>query len=53
MWQGADESKVAATRGYGATVDQEAPDPTQAFDRLDVLLAETGSTLVHPFNDPP
>jgi threonine dehydratase len=52
MWQGADESKVAATRGYGAAVDQEAPDPTQAFDRLDVLLAETGRTLVHPFNDP-
>jgi len=52
MWQGADESKVAATRGYGAAVDQEAPDPTQAFDRLDVLIAETGRTLVHPFNDP-
>jgi len=52
MWQGADESKVAATRGYGAAVDQEAADPTQAFDRLDVLLAETGRTLVHPFNDP-
>jgi threonine dehydratase len=52
MWQGADASKVAATRGYGAAVDQEAADPTQAFDRLDVLLAETGRTLVHPFNDP-
>jgi threonine dehydratase len=52
MWQGADESKVAATRSYGAAVDQEAPDPTQAFDRLDVLMAETGRTLVHPFNDP-
>ena len=52
MWQGADDSKVAATRGYGAAVDQEAPDPTQAFDRLDVLIAETGRTLVHPFNDP-
>jgi threonine dehydratase len=52
MWRGADESKVAATRGYGAVVDQEAADPTQAFDRLDVLLAETGRTLVHPFNDP-
>jgi threonine dehydratase len=52
MWQGADDSKVAATRGYGAAVDQEAPDPTQAFGRLDVLMAETGRTLVHPFNDP-
>jgi threonine dehydratase len=52
MWQGADESKVAPTTGYGAAVAQAAPGPTQAFDRLDVLLAETGRTLVHPFNDP-
>jgi threonine dehydratase len=52
MRANASHSKVAATRGYGAAVDQEAPDPTQAFDRLDVLLAETGRTLVHPFNDP-
>jgi threonine dehydratase len=52
MWQGADESKVAATTGSGGAVDLAAPGPTQAFDRLDVLLAETGRTLVHPFNDP-
>ena len=52
MWQGADDSKVAATRGYGAAVDQQAADPTEAFARLDVLLEETGRTLVHPFNDP-
>ena len=52
MWQGADELKVAATRGYGAAVDQEALDPTSAFDRLEVLEVETGRTLVHPFNDP-
>ena len=52
MWQGADALKVAATRGYGAAIDQEAESPTTAFDRLDVLLAETGRTLVHPFNDP-
>ena len=51
MWQGADESKVVATRGYGAAVDQEAANPTDAFARLDELLAETGRTLVHPFND--
>jgi threonine dehydratase len=51
MWQGADESKVAATRGYGAQVDQHAGNPTDAFARLDELLAETGRTLVHPFND--
>ena len=52
MWQGADALKVAATRGYGATVDQEADGPGSAFARLDVLHAETGRTLVHPFNDP-
>jgi threonine dehydratase len=51
MWQGADAMKVAATRGYGAVVDQEAVDPTQSFERLHELIAETGRTLVHPFND--
>jgi threonine dehydratase len=51
MWQGADELKVAATRGYGAAIDQEAADPTQSFERLHELIAETGRTLVHPFND--
>jgi len=51
MWQGADEAKVAATRGYGAEVDQEVADPKEAFARLDELLAETGRTLVHPFDD--
>jgi threonine dehydratase len=51
MWQGADALKVAATRGYGAAIDQEAEGPTTAFERLDELLAETGRTLVHPFDD--
>ena len=52
MWRGASEAKIAATRGYGAVVDLEAGDPTEAFARLDVLLEETGRTLVHPFDDP-
>jgi threonine dehydratase len=52
MWRGADAMKVAATRGYGAAVDEEAADPTAAFERLAVLQAETGRTLVHPFDDP-
>jgi threonine dehydratase len=52
MWRGASEAKLAATRGYGAAVDLEASDPTEAFARLDVLLAETGRTLVHPFDAP-
>jgi threonine dehydratase len=51
MWQGADALKVAATRGYGAAIDQEAAGPTESFERLDELIAQTGRTLVHPFND--
>ena len=52
MWRGASEAKIAATRGYGAAVDLDAADPGEAFRRLDVLLEETGRTLVHPFDDP-
>jgi threonine dehydratase len=52
MWQGASEQKIAATRGYGARVDLEATGPGDAFERLDALIAETGRTLVHPFDDP-
>jgi threonine dehydratase len=52
MWQGASEAKIAATRGYGAEVDLEAADPTEAFARLDELLERTGRTLVHPFDYP-
>jgi threonine dehydratase len=52
MWESASAAKIAATRGYGARVDLEASDPTGAFDRLAALIAETGRTLVHPFDDP-
>jgi threonine dehydratase len=52
MWQGASEAKIAATRGYGAAVDLESPDPTNAFERLHQLERETGRTLVHPFDHP-
>jgi threonine dehydratase len=52
MWQGASAQKIEATRGYGATVDLEAQDPAQAFERLEQLLEATGRTLVHPFDDP-
>lgn len=51
-WRTADALKVAAMRGYGATVDLEADGPTTAFERLHELLIETGRTLVHPFDDP-
>jgi len=52
MWRGASEQKIAATRGYGASVDLEADGPGAAFDRLHALIEETGRTLVHPFDDP-
>ena len=52
MWQDASPLKIEATRGYGATVDDSPSDPTAAFAHLDVLQAETGRTLIHPFNDP-
>jgi threonine dehydratase len=52
MWEGASAQKIAATRGYGAAVDLAQGGPAGAFERLDVLLAETGRVLVHPFDDP-
>src|SRR3954471_16526288 len=42
MWQGASEAKLAATRGYGATVDDSPADPSAAFAYLHELVAETG-----------
>ena len=52
MWRTSSAMKVAAAREYGATVDTEAPDIPAAFERLDHLTAETGRTLVHPYDDP-
>jgi threonine dehydratase len=52
MWADASPMKIAAARGYGATVDTEAPDKVAAFERLEQLVRETGRTLVHPFDDP-
>src|SRR2546427_7314404 len=51
MWATASPMKIAAARGYGATVDMEAPDIPAAFQRLDDLMAATGRTLVHPYDD--
>jgi threonine dehydratase len=52
MWQTASPMKIAAARGYRATIDTQAPDIPSAFERLDELIAETGRTLVHPYDDP-
>jgi len=52
MWQGTSELKAAAARAYGAVVDREASDPTQAFGRLEELRAGSGRAFVHPYDDP-
>jgi threonine dehydratase len=52
MWQGASEVKLEATRGYGGSVDLEAANPAEAFERLEQLREETGRSLVHSFDDP-
>ena len=53
MWEGASTQKIAATREYGATVDLQAADATDAFARVEELIAATGRTLVHPFDAVP
>src|SRR5438552_3550161 len=52
MWQTASPMKIAAARGYGATVDDSPADIPSAFEYLDRLVEETGRTLVHPYDDP-
>jgi len=52
MWRTASPQKIAAARGYGATVDDSPEDIPAAFERLDQLVEETGRTLVHPYDDP-
>ena len=52
MWRGASAPKIEATRRYGAEVDLTATGPSEAFERLHELVATTGRTLVHPFDDP-
>ena len=51
MWRGASPQKVAATRGYGASVDLEAANPEDAFARVEEVRTATGRAFVHPFDD--
>ena len=48
----ASESKIAATRGYGAEVILVDGGISEAFAHVEQVQAERGLTLVHPFNDP-
>lgn len=47
--QGAEENKVAATRALGATVVRVPPAQREQETRR--LAAETGRTLIHPYDD--
>ncbi len=52
MWDGVSPLKVAATRGYGATVDLSPPDAAAAYDRALAIAEEQGRVFVHPHSDP-
>jgi len=52
MSAAANARKLAATRGYGATVDVEAPDHMAAYERLLRVIEESGRTYIPPFDDP-
>ncbi|HLW48275.1 MAG TPA: threonine/serine dehydratase [bacterium] len=51
MLEGASETKVAASRAYGAEVVIHGT-MHQAFEKVEELRAARGLTLVHPFEDP-
>ena len=51
-WRTASEFKLERARSLGAHINAESEDPSEVFVRLDKHLAETGSILVHPFDDP-
>jgi threonine dehydratase len=52
MPRAASAAKIAATRGYGATVDLDSADGAEAFARMRELAAATGRFVLHPFDDP-
>ena len=52
MPTGASAAKVAATRGYGATVDLDSRDGAEALARMASFAAEHGRVVLHPFDDP-
>jgi len=51
MPAGAPQSKIAAVKGYGATIVLHE-DRATLFDRLREEEARTGAFFVHPFDDP-
>ena len=49
--EGAPISKVEATRGYGAQVELVPGVYDDAYERALAIAAETGRTMIHPFDD--
>jgi threonine dehydratase len=52
MWRNANPLKIAATRGYGAEIDDEADGPAASHERLLEHVEQTGAIFIHPFDDP-
>jgi len=52
MPQDAPMAKVEATRSYGAEIELTGPALEEAIEAARALVAETGATFVHPFEDP-
>jgi threonine dehydratase len=52
MWRTANPTKVAATRGYGASVDLTSEDAASAHELLLETIERTGRTYVDPFDHP-
>jgi threonine dehydratase len=50
MPEGASETKIAATKGYGGKVELVGGDRRRAFERAQEI-AQQGRVLVHPFED--
>ena len=52
MPQSASPAKVAATRGYGATVVLHGASYEESWARAREISGRTGATIVHAFDDP-
>src|SRR5581483_5517007 len=52
MPQDSPMAKVEATRHYGAEVELTGPAIEESLESAQAYVAETGATLVHPFEDP-
>ena len=52
MPKNASPAKVAATRGYGATVILEGKNYDESWTKAQEIAKSTGATIIHAFDDP-